>query len=84
MWPVFRSILTQFRTTHPLDEKDDLRENAGPFAAPFMLGFPSRAAIRLLRQIRPKSRHNIPCRRLLCKISCLEARDHDRFKMNRS
>jgi hypothetical protein len=46
---------------------NDLRD-AGPFAAPFMLGFPSRAAIRLLRQIRPKTLNNIPCRRMLCNI----------------
>jgi hypothetical protein len=45
------------------------RENAGSFAAPFVPGFPSRAAIRLFRQIPPRTLNNIPCRRLLCNIS---------------
>ena len=49
--------------------KNDLRENACAFAASFIPGLPSRALIRLLRQIRPKSLNNIPCRRLLCNIS---------------
>jgi hypothetical protein len=49
--------------------KNDLREIARAFASPFMPGVPSRAAIQLLRQVRPKSLDNIPCRRLLCNIS---------------
>jgi hypothetical protein len=42
-----------------MPNNDDLRENAGPVAAPYMAGLPSCAAIRLLRQIRPKSLCNI-------------------------